>query len=134
MERNVREAIEHLERVRDEASRSKQPRYKNGKPTDAQFFGSVLRWTTSAAEQEPEYRPDSRTRDSWLANFWTQEPHWAGVVSSVNMIDSNRGWSLIGGRNQVLRFIPVLRDADDGAGWRQYVSQQSTAFYTTDMG
>lgn len=133
MERNVREAIEHLERVRDQTL-SQQPRYQNKKPNAGNFFSSVMRWTNSAKLEEPEYLVDSRKRDTWLSQFWTQEPHWAGVLSSVNMIDANRGWSLVGGRNQVLRFIPVLRDADDGAGWRQYISQQSTAFYTTDIG
>lgn len=133
MQRAVEESYEILQRAQ-EAALSKQPRYGKKKPDDTAFFSSVMRWTNSAAENEPEYKEDSRLRDVWLSNFWQQEPHWAGVISQVNMIDSNRGWALTGGRNQVLRFIPVLRDADDGAGWRQYASQQSTGYYTTDIG
>lgn len=133
MERAVKESIERLERARDQA-KSQQPRLKNQKPDSTNFFSSVMKWVNLSFDQEPKYQADSRQRDEWLSHFWTREPHWAGVVSSVNMIDSNRGWTLTGGRNQVLRYIPVLRDADDGAGWRQYASQQSTGFYTTDIG
>lgn len=133
MENSTRQAFEHLERVQA-AAKSKQPRLSNKKPDAANFFGSVLRWVQDAADVEPPYKPDSRVRDKWLQSFWPREPHWAGVISSVNMIDSNRGWTMIGGRNQINRFSPILRDADDGAGWRQYISQQSTGYYTTDMG
>lgn len=132
MQAAVRESVERLERAR-EVAQSKQPRFsKTPKSTD--FFASVLHWVDQSKDIEPEYQSDSRKRDKWLANFWTEEPHWAGVISQANMIDSNRGWTLTGGRNQVLRFIPVLRDADDGGGWRQYCSQQSQGFYVTDIG
>lgn len=133
MQAAVRESIERLERARDQA-KSRQPRLQNKRPDDINFYASVLSWVNAASDQEPEYKADSRNRDIWLSHFWKREPHWAGVISQVNMIDANRGWTLTGGRNQVLRFIPVLRDADDGSGWRQYASQQSTGFYTTDMG
>lgn len=126
-------AYERLERNKNK-NFSQQPRLSNKANESPNFFSSVLRWVTAAKDEEPEYKADSRTRDTWLSSFWPREPHWAGVVSSVNMIDSNRGWNMIGGRNQVMRFVPVLRDADDGAGWRQWISQQSTGFYTSDMG
>lgn len=133
MNRNLKKSLENVERARAEV-KSKQPRFTN-KPFNApNFFTGVLNWVTAAENEEPAYKPDSRTRDVWLSDFWTREPHWAGVVSSVNMIDANRGWVIVGGRNQVNRFVPVLKDADDGAGWRQYISQQSTGFYTTDIG
>lgn len=134
MQAGVREATERLERA-VEASKSKQPRYgARTAPNATNFFASVMKWVENAQDQEPEYKPDSRKRDEWLQNFWPREMHWAGVISSVNMIDTNRGWNLTGGRNQVMRFVPVLRDADDGAGWRQWISQQSTAYYTSDLG
>lgn len=132
MQDAVRDSIERLERARDSA-RSRQPRYRDS-PKSTDFFASVMHWVEQAGEKEPDYAADSRKRDKWLSNFWTEEPHWAGVIAQANMIDANRGWALTGGRNQVLRFIPVLRDADDGAGWRQYCSLQSNAYYTTDMG
>lgn len=133
MDEKIRKGIDRLERAQD-AAKSKQPRFRNQKPNSVNFFGSVMKWVELAADQEPEYKPDSRVRDKWLQNFWKRESHWAGVITSVNMIDTNRGWTMIGGRNQVNRFVPVLRDADDGAGWRQYASQQSTGFYTSDIG
>lgn len=132
MQTAVRDSIERLERAQDQA-KSRQPRFKN-KTSSSDFFASVLRWTELAGEQEPPYHADSRIRDQWMSNFWTKEPHWAGVISQANMIDSNRGWTLVGGRNQVMRFIPVLRNADDGAGWRQYCGLQSASYYTTDIG
>jgi len=133
MERNVREAVERVERA-IEAAKSKQPRFKNNRFEAESFFSSVLRWVGWAAEEEPPYSPDSRRRDTWLSTFWRREPHLAGVLSSVNAIDANRGWHLIGGRNQVSRYTDILRHAEDGAGWRQYISLQSTAYYTTDIG
>ena len=133
MQAAVRESVERLERAREQAALSRQPRFaKTPKSTD--FFASVLHWVEQSKDIEPDYQSDSRKRDKWLATFWQEEPHWAGVISQANMIDSNRGWALTGGRNQVLRFIPVLRDADDGSGWRQYCSQQSQGYYVTDMG
>lgn len=131
MNENVRNA---LERVEQAIERSKQPRFGRKPDSNEVFFGQVLRWVKNAADEEPEYKADSRNRDSWLVNFWRREPHLAGVMSSVNSIDANRGWTLTGGRNQVMRFTPVFRDAEDGAGWRQYISLQSTSYYATDIG
>lgn len=129
----VRHAYERLERAQ-EAAKSKQPRFAVKNTKSPYVFESVMKWVNNASETEPPYRADSRERDKWLSAFWRKEPHWAGVISSVNMIDANRGWTMVGGRNQVNRFLSVLRDADDGDGWRQYISQQSTAYYTADMG
>ena len=128
---NVMEGLERVERA-IEAGKSKQPRFK--KANSEQFFTSVMRWVHTAGEEEPPYEADSRLRDKWLSSFWKKEPHLAGVLSSVNSIDANRGWHLVGGRNQVARFSNILRGAEDGAGWRQYISMQSSSYYTTDMG
>lgn len=133
MDNDLRNAFERLERVQA-AAKSKQPRLSNKDVKATNFFSSVMSWVNAAEDEEPPYRVDSRVRDKWLSAFWRREPHWAGVISSVNSIDANRGWTLTGGRNQVLRFVSVLRDADDGAGWRQYVSQQSSGYYTCDIG
>lgn len=127
----VMEGLERVERAL-EASKSKQPRFK--KANSEQVFSSAMRWVHIAQEEEPPYEADSRLRDKWLSSFWKKEPHLAGVISSVNSIDANRGWHLVGGRNQVARFSNILRQAEDGAGWRQYISMQSSAYYTTDIG
>ena len=126
------QALEQVSRA-VEAAKSKQPRL-GGKQDSAAFFNSVISWVNIAQDNEPPYIEDSRIRDRWLADFWRKEPHLAGVISSVNSIDSNRGWHLTGGRNQVQRFTDILRYAEDGAGWRQYISLQSTAYYTSDIG
>lgn len=133
-QRNEIQAIEKVERA-VEAAKSKQPRLKNqAKFEPSAFFASTFSWVVAAADQEPGYKPDSRDRDKWLSMFWRREPHLAGVISSVNSIDANRGWHLVGGRNQVNRFTDILRNAEDGAGWRQYISLQSSAYYTADIG
>lgn len=124
---------EMLERM--ERAISKQPRFnKQERLNPDNFFSSTIKWVQNAKNAEPAYSTDSRARDSWLAEYWKQEPHLAGVMSSVTSIDANRGWSLTGGRNQVLRFLPVFRDADDEAGWRQYITQQSQSYYCCDIG
>lgn len=129
---NTKRALEQVERAVEKTS-SQQPRL-TGKTSTNAFFNSVIGWVTEARDVEPPYIVDSRMRDTWLADFWRREPHLAGVVSSVNSIDANRGWHLTGGRNQVSRFTDILRYAEDGAGWRQYISLQSTAYYTSDIG
>lgn len=133
MDQSLKEGLEKVERARDKVI-SQQPRLNQKSVSAEAFFSSTLRWVTLAADEEPPYIPDSRVRDRWLSSFWRREPHLAGVLSSVNAIDSNRGWAMIGGRNQVARFTSVLKNAEDGAGWRQYISQQSTAYYTADIG
>lgn len=134
MQQDIKNALEKVDRAQ-EAAKSKQPRLKNqAKFEPASFFTSTLGWVQAAQDNEPPYKPDSRDRDKWLSMFWRREPHLAGVVSSVNAIDANRGWHLIGGRNQVNRFTEILRNAEDGAGWRQYISLQSSAYYTADIG
>lgn len=125
------EVLEHLERVKKTSSM--QPRFGK-RPEAGQFFSSVMRWVEDARLTEPPYEADSRTRDAWLSSFWPKEPHLAGVLASVNSIDSNRGWHLTGGRNQVQRFARVFRNAEDGEGWRAYISLQSSAYYTSDLG
>lgn len=134
MQHNVRLGLERVEQAIERAKvKSKQPRFGATQSNDA-FFTSFMRWTTLANLEEPPYNPDSRERDKWLTTFWRREPHLAGVLSSVNAIDSNRGWHLTGGRNQVARYINTLRFAEDGAGWRHYISMQSTSYYTSDLG
>lgn len=100
------------------------------------LFSDYLSWVDLAGMQEPPYLPDSRVRDAWLSKFWHLEPHLAGVLNSVMSIDANRGWSLIGGRNQVLRYINVLHSwvaAPGLAGWRPGISVGALSYYTTDM-
>lgn len=126
------EALEQVERAIKKTT-SKQARFGK-RPDDGVFFNSVMRWVEDARVTEPPYEADSRTRDNWLSSFWPKEPHLAGVLASVNSIDANRGWHLTGGRNQVQRFSRVFRNAEDGEGWRAYISLQSSAYYSSDLG
>lgn len=111
---------------------SQQPRFAN---TSINAFGSFYPFLRDLGEIESvPYSSDSRMRDNWLRTVWKLEPHLAGVVNAVTIIDSNRGWSIIGGRNQVHRYTDILHSADGGAGWRSYSRRASLSYWTTDMG
>lgn len=135
MERNVRDALERIERAQAEAQTSRQPRLN---PTAAgdrrRMYDSVYRWVMTTLADEPVYATDSRTRDRWLADAWRKEPHIAGVTNSVVSIDKNRGWWLTGGRNQVGRYNEILRNVEAGKGWRHFMSKGALSFYTADIG
>lgn len=118
-------------------SDSKQPRFSVTDPN--QFFIDVMGWVSQAEQEkaEPPYVSNSRARDKWLAEFWHTEPHLAGVLHSMTSIDANRGWSLIGGRNQVYRFTDVLHNwkvAPGLSGWRHGMQAAALSFYTADLG
>lgn len=110
---------------------SQQPRFKGGHAA----FGTFLRWLQSdEIGQAPPYTADSRKRDAWLRAVWRQEPHLAGVINSVVLIDANRGWTLVGGRNQVARYTDILHDAEAGEGWRTYMRKAALSYWCTDLG
>lgn len=116
------------------AELSQQPRFSGDSD---QFFFDVARWISMADLQAPQYQADSQKRDAWLSEFWRLEPHLAGVLSSVVSIDANRGWSLTGGRNQVMRYSKVLHNwlaAPGLYGWRPGAASASLSFYTSDLG
>lgn len=127
---NLEAVEEAVERVAEE-NYSKQPRFA---ADPNRFFYAVYRWVKDADLEAPAYSADSRRRDAWLREFWPREPHLAGVINSVVAIDKNRGWSLTGGRNQVLRYTRVLHDYERGKGWRYGFGQGSLSFYTGDLG
>lgn len=115
---------------------SRQP--KNNPLKDKQsagnFFTSTYNWVKKAELVQPPYLPDSRTLDQWLREFVHLEPHLAGVISTAVSIDSNRGYTLIGGRNQVVRFSRILKNVEGGLGWRELKILGAQDFYTTNMG
>lgn len=116
-------------------SYTRQPRFTE--PTPEQFFVNVLQWTNLASEEVPNYQTDTRELDKWLTEFWHLEPHLAGVLNSVISIDANRGWTLTGGRNQVLRWTQILHNwmaAPGVAGWRPGCSSASLSYYTSNLG
>ena len=119
---------------RQNGSSSRQPRFQNIDPK--QFFTSLFRFYKTDIQDEPEY--GERARDAWLRKIWKLEPYLAGVINSVVNIDKNRGWSLIGGRNQVRRFSNILHNhfyfAPDLSGWRSSFGGSALSYYTSDMG
>jgi hypothetical protein len=129
-------ALEKVEQaVVETQSKSIQPRFDTDTPDG--IFLSTMHWGKEAFETIPEYNSDSRIRSKWLNNFWRNEPYLAGVVNSVVQIDRNRGWSLVGGRNQVLRFTDILHNwqvQPGRASWREGCGTMAQAFYTTDIG
>ena len=115
--------------------KSLQPRFDQSQPDT--FFSGMMKWSKQDFEQIPIYHSDSRARSRWLNQFWSNEPYLAGIINSVVQIDKNRGWTLVGGRNQVLRFTDVLHNwqvQPGRASWREGAGAMSQAFYTTDLG
>lgn len=115
---------------------SKQPRFSSDANANA-FYTLTSRWTKEMLDRAPDYCSDSRIRDRWLTQFWPNEPYLAGIINSVVQIDRNRGWSLVGGRNQVMRFSSILHNyqvAAGQSGWRSGIGAAALSFYTTDIG
>lgn len=119
---------------RQNGSSSRQPRFDTVSPR--QFFTSQYRFYNTDIQAEPAY--GTKSRDAWLRKVWRLEPYIAGVINSVVNIDKNRGWSLIGGRNQVKRFSDVLHNnfhlAPDLSGWRSAFGGSALSYYTSDIG
>lgn len=98
-------------------------------------YARFLTWLQSTTLADvPEYVPDSRTRDAWLQQVRLSETWIAGINNAVSIIDANRGWQLVGGRNTVRKWSDKLHDAANGQGWRHCIKKGSLSFWTTDMG
>lgn len=117
-----------------EQTLSQQPRFQQ-KDREG-FFSAVVQFIKRAMDEwdVPRYIPDSRKRDAWLRENWSQEPHWAGIVNQMILVDSSRGWTLTGGRNQVRKYTGILHDAEQGAGWRNFFRKSSRSYRITDIG
>ncbi len=113
----------------DMATFSKQPRFGA-----TESYAGTLYWPVLAEIEQVPYAADSRARDKWLRNFWKLEPRLAGIVAGVTLLDSNRGWTLTGGRNQVRRFTQILHAVEGGQGWRTLARKLSLSYWCTDMG
>lgn len=113
---------------------SSQPRFQeNVRRVFNDFFSRDLSFI---CDEVPEYSTNSRKRDEWLIKFARSEPHLIGALQQAVSIDVNRGWELIGGRNQVNRFRAALHNywgAPGLVGWRNGISVTSSSFYNTDI-
>ena len=114
---------------------SSQPRLKPSSDVSS-LFESIIRWIKLSSEElkPPAYRANSKPRDQWLRQFYRLEPHWAGIIFQAVLVNSSRGWSMTGGRNQVNRFVTMMHDADAGEGWRYFFRRSSLSYYVTDIG
>lgn len=137
MKDNIRWAMERLEAAQERADKFKLYSQQNRFTTKEhnEFFRSMYRFYKESIKnrERPEYRADSRARDTWLDSFWRNEPHIAGVVNSAVAIDKNRSWTMTGPRRQVSLYSTILRQAEDGLGWRDSCSIASESFYTADI-
>lgn len=110
---------------------SVQPRFQQARRPMGVWWSQLCKL---AEMTPPAYLADSMNRDLWLSNVWRLEPHLAGVINAVTLIDSNRGWELTGGRNQVNRYTDMLHACEAGKGWRVFARKASLAYWTTDLG
>ena len=123
-------------RDRGNGKYSVQPRFTGEEDADG-IFMATYQWVENAYKTEPDYKAVSATRDEWLRKFIRMEPNLQGVMKSVVDIDKNRGWRMIGGRNQVLRYTDVMHGfqcAPDLYGWRPSLASLSQSFWGTDLG
>ncbi len=130
-------AAEQVERARVLTAESKQPRFAVDTRQIHDFFNKIYGFTKEAIFSEPKYQADSRKRDAWLAKVITKEPYLLGILQSVVAIDKNRGWTLIGGRNQVRKFVGILHNfqvSADISGWRNGMSVTAQSYYQADLG
>jgi hypothetical protein len=142
MQKEITKAIdnagEQLERAtQEQASLSKQPRFGIAPSASNQMFWNIYSWAKGTIFDEPKYAPDSRRRDTWLANIVLKEPYLLGVLQSVVSIDKNRGFTMTGGKTQVKRFMRMAHDfqvAPDLSGWRPGLSVTARNFYQSDLG
>jgi len=135
MKQQVRNAIETIERAasryQDIAALSSQPRFTDEDRDN--LFTFVKSWQRKSLDEAPDYEANSKKRDTWLSEASVWEPHWASVIYQCVLIDSNRGWEMVGGRNQVYRYTDMLRYAEAGKGWRMFVRKCARSFRVADM-
>lgn len=126
-----------IERARSAAVESKQPRFAIDRKSINTFFDQIYGVAKEAIFNEPPIAADSSRRDTWLARVVKKEPYLDGILQSVVSIDKNRGWTLVGGKIQVKKFVNILHGfsvAPDLYGWRNGLSVTSQNFYQADLG
>jgi hypothetical protein len=135
---SAREKVNRSNGRGDAAKFSDQPRFKKTGDIDQYDFASFMKILKDYDQYiAPDPDKDNRTRDEFLTQFVRREPNLMGILSSVVEIDTNRGWRLVGGRNQVLRYTDILHNfqaAEGLYGWRPAISATSRSFWNTDMG
>jgi hypothetical protein len=135
--KSIDRAGEQIERAQAAGAESKQPRFAIDRANVNKFFQQIYGVAKDAIFNEPPYVADSSRRDAWLAKVVRKEPYLLGILQSVVSIDKNRGWTLVGGKIQVKKFVNVLHNfqvAPDLFGWRNGTSVSAQNYYQSDMG
>lgn len=130
-------AGEQLERAQAAAVESKQPRFAVTRQQAVNLFNQIYGVAKEAIFNEPPYAADSTRLDTWLAKVVKKEPYLLGILQSVVSIDKNRGWTLVGGKIQVKKFVNILHNfqvAPDLFGWRNGLSVSAQNFYQANLG
>ena len=130
-------AGEQLERAQAAAVESKQPRFAVTRQQAVNLFNQIYGVAKEAIFNEPPYAADSTRLDTWLAKVVKKEPYLLGILQSVVSIDKNRGWTLVGGKIQVKKFVSILHNfqvAPDLFGWRNGLSVSAQNFYQSNLG
>lgn len=110
------------------------------KPNSDNFFMSTYNWVKKAEMDEPEWGNlrggfvDNRIRDEWLMMMSHAEPHLSSVLSTAITLDANRQYKLVGGRNQVIRFIDKFKEFNNGLGFRNLQEANAQNYYVSDVG
>jgi hypothetical protein len=133
------EQLDLLSKSRAQAAavESKQPRFALTQRQAANLFNQIYGVAKEAIFNEPPYAADSTRLDTWLSKVVKKEPYLLGILQSVVSIDKNRGWTLVGGKIQVKKFVTVLHNfqtAPDLFGWRTGLSVSSQSFYQSNLG
>jgi hypothetical protein len=129
--------VKTLEMIAENVER--KTRQKNTVNPD-NFFMSTLKMTKKAELDEPAWGRtrggyvDNRLRDEWLHNIVQEEPHLESVLSTSVVLDANRRYRLVGGRNQVLRFAARMDSFEGGKGFRAYQELAAKDYYNADVG
>lgn len=126
-----------LERAQAAAVESKQPRFALTRTQAVNLFNQIYGVAKEAIFNEPPYAADSTRLDTWLAKVVKKEPYLLGILQSVASIDKNRGWTLVGGKIQVKKFVNILHNfqiAPDLFGWRNGLSVSAQNFYQSNLG
>lgn len=135
--KSIDRAAEQIERAQAQNVESKQPRFSMDRRQVTQFFQQIYGVAKEAIFNEPAYAAESSRRDTWLAKVARKEPYLLGILQSVVSIDKNRGFTLVGGKIQVKKFVNILHNfqvAPDLFGWRNGMSVSAQNYYQADLG
>jgi hypothetical protein len=114
---------------------SKVRRYTVDDPNDANTGARADFWMVSQARGVILPAWGTRDRERWLRAYSRHEYNWLGQISYNAMIAKVAAtpWE-ISGKRGVSHFQDVLREAQFGAGWTDFISAGLWDYFTQDIG